>query len=112
MALNIFADLGNPDTPQINRILSREFIDGLNKAGSLFSMVENKKLNATALFSLVLETPSYQSFFVEITSSENFKDAILSMLYLYPSIVKSKITKSVIRKINAKQYNRIRKTTV
>lgn len=112
MAQNIFANLGNPDALPINKILSQDFIEGLNKAGAFFSMVENKKLNAVALFGLLLEDKSYQNFFVEITASENFRDAILSMLYLHPSIVKSKITKSVIRKINAKPTNRTRKTTV
>jgi hypothetical protein len=112
MTRNIFADLGSSNSLPINKILSQDFLDGLNKAGSLFSMIENKKLNATALFGLLLETPSYQNFFVEITSSENFKDAILSLLYLYPSIVKSKFTKSIVRKINAKQLNRTRKTSL
>ena len=112
MPKNVFAELGSADSSPINRILSQNFVEGLNKAGALFSMIENKKLNATALFSLLVETTKYQKFFVEITASENFRDAILSLLYLYPSIVKSKNTKTVIRKINAKQPNRIRKTAL
>ena len=112
MAKNVFADLGGSDTPPMNRILSQEFVAGLNKAGSLFSMLENKKINSTTLFSLLLETPLYQDFFVEITSSEDIRDAILSVLYLYPSIIKSKVTKTVVRKINAIQNNRARKTTL
>lgn len=112
MARNVFANLGSSDSLPINKILSQDFVDGLNKAGALFSMLENKKLNATALFGLLIESPNYQDFFVEITSSENFKDAILSLLYLYPSVVKSKFTKSIVRKINAKQLNRTRKTAL
>jgi hypothetical protein len=112
MSKNVFAELGSSTSLPVDKILSQDFVDGLNKAGSLFSMIENKKLNPTALFGLILETPSYQDFFVELTSSENFKDAILSMLYLYPSIVKSKITKTTIRRINAKQLNRTRKAAV
>lgn len=112
MSKNVFAELGSSNSLPVDKILSQDFVDGLNKAGSFFSMVENKKLNPTALFGLILETPNYQDFFVELTSSENFKDAILSMLYLYPSIVKSKITKTTIRRINAKQLNRTRKAIV
>lgn len=112
MSKNIFAELGSSDSLPVNRILMQNFIEGLNKAGSLFSMIENKKLNATALFGLLVESPKYQDFFVEITDSDNFKDSILSLLYLYPSIVKSKITKTIIRRLNAKQPNRFRKTAL
>lgn len=112
MSKNVFAELGSSTSLPVNKILSQDFVDGLNKAGSLFSMIENKKLNATGLFGLLLETPCYQDFFVEITASENFRDAILSMLYLYPSIVKSKITKTTIRKLNAKHSNRTRKAAL
>jgi hypothetical protein len=112
MSKNVFAELGSPDSLPVNRILSQDFIEGLNKAGALFSMLENKKINATGLFGLLLETPCYQDFFVEITASEDFRDSILSLLYLYPSIVKSKITKATIRKLNAKNSNRIRKITL
>jgi predicted lactoylglutathione lyase len=74
------------------------------KAGSMISMIENKKLNTAAFFALLLENKSYQEFFAEITSSNNFRDALLSMLYLNPSLVKSKVTKSTVRRIhNAKK---------
>lgn len=91
------------------QIYSKEFFEGLLKAGSLLSMLENKKLNITCLFVLLLEKKDYQDFFVEVTASKNFREAILSLLYLYPSLVKSKLTKMVIRKINAKPNNRSRK---
>lgn len=102
----------------------KEFVEGALKAGSFISMAENKKINTTTLFSLLLEKETYQEFFTEITASKNFKHAILSLLYLHPSLVKSKITKSIIRKLkpkvyqptvattNAKPINRVRKTHI
>lgn len=112
MAPTIFSDIENSKASPVDQLLSREFIDGMLKAGSLISMIENKKLNAAALFALLLENKSYQDFFTDITSSDNFRDAILSMLYLTPSLVKSKVTKSIIRKINAKPNHRSRKTSL
>lgn len=95
-------DLENSNVNPFDQIRSKEFVEGLMKAGSLISMLENKKINTTALFTLLLEKPEYQSFFTEITSSDNFKEALLSLLFLHPALVKSKITKSVIRKLNGK----------
>jgi len=108
MVHSSFEELENSNSLPTDRLFSAEFIDGLLKAGSLISMLENKKLNTTALFALLLEKKEYQKFFTEITSSENFKESILSLLYLTPSLVKSKITKSVIRKLNAKPTNKSR----
>ena len=96
----------------IDQIYSREFIDGVLKAGSLISMIENKKINVTSLFLLVMQNKHYQDFFTEITSSASFRDAILSLLFLYPSLVKSKLTKSFIRKVNATANKQSRKSPV
>jgi hypothetical protein len=111
MLESVFTDLETSNATPLDHIHSKEFYEGLAKAGSFFSMIEGKKINTTTLFSLLLEKPEYQKFFTEITASENFKEAILSLLYLHPSLVKSKITKSLIRKLNgkSKSNNRFRK---
>ena len=96
----------------VDQLYLKEFIERVDKVGSYISMIEGKKINPTNLFSLVVENNIYRQIFVDITSSENFKQALLSLLYLYPSLVKSKITKSVIRKLNAKPDNRTRKTSL
>jgi len=91
----------------------KEFIMGLYKAGAFISMLENKKINSTTLFLLLLENKSYQEFFTEITSSSNFKDALLALLYLYPNLVKSKFTKTALKTLNNVQSNnRIREAAV
>lgn len=99
-------DLESSNATPFNQLHSREFIEGVLKAGSLISMLENKKINTTTLFTLLLEKPEYQKFFTEITSSDSFKESIMSLLYLNPSLVKSKVTKSAVRRIhNAKKSN-------
>jgi hypothetical protein len=55
MAPTIFSDLEN----------SKEFIDGMLKAGSMIFMIENEKINTVAFFALLLENKSYQEFFAE-----------------------------------------------
>lgn len=105
-------DLERSNSSPYDQLISREFIEGVLKAGALISMLENKKINNTMLFSLLLEKLDYREFFTEVTSSDSFKEAVSSLLYLYPSLVKSKITKTVVRKINGKSANRSRKTLV
>ena len=113
MATNLLEELENSNVSPLDQLYSKEFIQGVMKAGSLISMLENKKVNNTLLLSLLLENSDYQEFFTEITSSENFKTSILSLLYLYPALIKSKITKSVVRKLNARRTSsKIRTSTV
>ena len=114
MSENTFQDLETSNATPLDQIHFKEFAEGFLKAGSFMSMVENKKINTTTLFSLLFEKPDYQKFFTEVTASKNFKEAILSLLYLHPSLVKSKITKSIVRKLNGKSRanNGLRKTAV
>lgn len=79
----------------------KEFIDGMMKTGSFISQIEQKRLSNVALFVCVLENQLYQQIFVELTSAKSFRDAISTLLYIHPSLVKSKFTKTAIRKINA-----------
>ena len=108
-----FDEISNSEANPLDQIYSKEFAEGLLKAGSLISMLENKRMNTTGLFALLLEKKDYQDFFVEVTASKTFRQAILSLLCFYPSLVKSKITKAVIRKLNAKSpNNRSRKAPI
>jgi hypothetical protein len=115
MLTNNFVELKNSNAAPFNELHSKEFVEGVLKAGSLISMLENKKINMTVFFSLLLENADYQKFFAEITSCNSFKEAIMSLLYLNPNLVKSKITKSILRKLNngkIKSINRARKAVV
>jgi hypothetical protein len=107
-------DLESSNAAPFLRIHSQEFINGALKAGSLISMLENKKINTTALFTLLIENPGYQKFFTEITASSSFREALFSLLQLNPSLVKSKIVKSLVRKLNgkSKSINGLRKASL
>lgn len=88
-----------------DQLCSQEFVENMYKAGSLISVIENKKLNFTNLFVLLLEKPEYRDLFVEITSCRNFRESLFMMMKLNPSLAKSKIVKSVVKKINARASN-------
>ena len=93
-------ELERSDITPLDQICLREFTEGVLKAGSIISILENKKLNPINLFLCLLKSKQYQSFFVEITSCNSFRESILALLHLYPSIVKSKITKSAIKQLH------------
>jgi hypothetical protein len=101
--VDIFLELNSSAADPLERIKFNEFISGMLKAGSFISMVENKKINTTNLFLLILEKIEYQDFFVEMTSSKDFREAIGLLLHLHPNLVKSKFTKSYLRKKNGTQ---------
>ena len=112
MSLETLLELNCSNASPLDYVQFKEFTEGLLKAGSFISILEGKKINTTTLFSLLIENLEYQNFFVEITASESFRQSILFMLYLHPNLVKSKITKSIVRKLNGKSNNRTRKTAV
>ena len=58
-------------TPR-EELCSKEFWSAVMKFGSFVSMVENKKINTTTLFSLLIENKTYQNVFVELTSTLEF----------------------------------------
>jgi hypothetical protein len=103
------SDLTTSVTIPSEYVCAKEFEEDVLKAGSVISILENKKLNPINLFLCLLESKQYQDLFVEITSMSNFKEAISHLLYLYPSLVKSKITKSAIKHAQRGHNNRLRK---
>tara|TARA_R110000868_G_scaffold133029_7_gene344418 strand:+ start:3614 stop:3955 length:342 start_codon:yes stop_codon:yes gene_type:complete len=110
MSPAVIVDLDNSNAGPMDRIYTHEFIEGVLKAGSFISMLEGKKINVTTLFLLILQNKNYQEFFTEVTASDNFREAVLSLLCLHPTLVKSKFTKSFIRKVNVqKSADRFRK---
>lgn len=98
--VSFYLDLENSKASPVDRIYTHEFIEGILKLGSLISMLEGKKVNVTTLFLLILSNTNYQKMFVELTAANNLKEAIFSLLCLHPTLVKSKFTKSFIKKAN------------
>lgn len=105
-----FDELENSISNPTDRLYTQEFIEGLLKAGSFLSIIEGKKINTVTLLLLILENEKYQDFFTEITASDNFQDSIFTLLKLHPPLVKSKFTRSFVRKSNARKEKHINRS--
>lgn len=82
----------------LKQIYCKEFIAGVFKFGSYLSMINNKRVNPSALFTSILENKDLRECFVDVTHSENVKEALLNLLHLYPQLLKSKNTKRLFKK--------------
>jgi len=82
----------------LKQICTKEYIQGVFKFGSLLSILHNKKINPSTVFVTILENKEIRDLFVEVTHSDNAKDALLGLLQLYPPLLKSKNTKRLFKK--------------
>ena len=76
-------------------ICTKEYIKGVLLFGSFVSMVFNKKINASALFTSILQDKDLREAFIQITGSQDTHEALLGLLQLYPNLIKSKNTKKL-----------------
>jgi hypothetical protein len=82
----------------IKQICTKEYIHNVYKFGSYLSIVNNKKINPTALFIQILQNKKLRDCFVKVTEAENEYAALLGLLQLYPILLKSKNTKRLFKK--------------
>jgi hypothetical protein len=82
----------------LSQICTKEYIEGVFKFGSFLSIIRNKKINPNGLFVSILENKHLREIFIEVTHSENMHEAMLGLLQLYPTLVKSKNTKRIFKK--------------
>jgi hypothetical protein len=80
------------------QICTKEYILGVFKFGSFLSIIKNKKINPSTLFTSILESKDLREIFIYVTHSENINEALLNLLQLYPSLLKSKNTKRLFKK--------------
>lgn len=80
------------------QICTKEYILGVFKFGSYLSILKNKKINPSGLFTAILENKDMREIFIKVTYSENMNEALLGLLQLYPSLLKSKNTKRLFKK--------------
>jgi hypothetical protein len=80
------------------QICTKEYILGVLKFGSFLSILKNKKINPSGLFTSILENKELREIFILMTNSENINEALLGLLQLYPSLLKSKNTKRLFKK--------------
>jgi hypothetical protein len=77
---------------------SKEYIQGLLRLGAFLSIVNGKKINSAALFTLILENANIRSILTSLTGVEDEREALLNMLHLYPSLLKSKNVKKTFQR--------------
>lgn len=91
---------GSQHTDPIVQLCDKEFVDAILKVGSYITMCEGKKINASMFFALVFENSHYKQVLHEATAVDDFREIVLALLYLHPSLLKSKNTKTLISRIN------------
>jgi hypothetical protein len=82
----------------LSQVCTKEYILGVFKFGSFLSIIKNKKINPSGLFTSILENRDLRDIFIHVTHSENVNEALLGLLQLYPSLLKSKNTKRLFKK--------------
>lgn len=100
---------GNP----LEQICTKEYIEGVLIFGSFLSIINNKKINASGLFTSVLQDLEMRELFIFITGSQSVHEALLGLLKLYPNLIKSKNTKKLFNSsLSKKKNDRTRKTNI
>jgi len=89
-------------------ICTKEYIEGVLLFGAFVSMVLSKKINASGLFTTVLQDKELREAFIFITGSQNMHEALLGLLRLYPNLIKSKNTKKLFTSSLKKRKNKIK----
>jgi hypothetical protein len=82
----------------LEMLCTYEYVNGVVIFGSYLSILNNKRINPFTLFNSILENLELRELFIEITGSENTKQALLGLLQLYPALIKSKNTKKLFKK--------------
>ena len=85
-------------TNPYHRLRSLEFLQCVLSFGSLLSMLYDKKINIAGMFILILENREIRNLFVEIVEVDSDYEALLGLLQLYPSLLKSKNAKRAFQK--------------
>jgi hypothetical protein len=93
---NIASIVNNNDP--VHNAVSKEFIEGMLKVGSFLSIICGKKINSSTLFTMILENSDIRYIFVSLTGSVDERSALLSILHLYPALLKSKNVKKTFQK--------------
>jgi hypothetical protein len=86
-------------------ICTKEYIKGVLLFGSYLSIVHNKKVNASGIFTAVLQDLELREVFIFITGSQHTHEALLGLLQLYPNLLKSKNTKKLFSSSFKKKRN-------
>lgn len=89
-----------------NQLSEKEFDIILTKVGSFLCLTQNKNINPTTLFLLIMENNNIRLLLMEMTSSPSIIPILKSILTRYPNLIKSKMLKNKAIKLNKKANKR------
>lgn len=82
------------------------FIRGVLTIGSLLTIVFNKRVNCHTLLEIVMEHPVYMDLLSKLTHSDSEQEAIRGIIQMFPSLIKSRNTTLLLRKLHGSQRTR------
>jgi len=78
--------------------LARDEIEAeLVKFGSFCSIIHNKKLNNVTIFSFIVKNKLYRKIFMELTDTDNEREAILLFLKYNSNLCRSKVVREILK---------------
>lgn len=83
-----------------NQISEHEFDIILNKIGTFLYLINNKNINPTNLFLIILSDVNMQQLSIQLMSTPTLMPILKGILVRYPNLVKSKMLKTKASKIN------------
>jgi hypothetical protein len=107
------SNIRHSTTSPCERIASQQYIVGVIMFGSYLTMLHDRRINPSALLTLLFKHSELQEIFVSMTGCESFKESVFGLLQLYPVLIKSKNTKQLIKQLHgsrSRRPNRIRET--
>jgi len=84
------------ETP-LSQLARDELEVELIKFGSFCSIVNNKKLNNVAIFSLIVKNKLYRKVFMDLTDTESEREAILLFLKYNSNLCRSKVVREILK---------------
>lgn len=91
------------------RIKEQEFDMNLLRFGSLVSILKNKRINQTMLFSTLLDSEDFRDCFSSICEVDEMRILLYNYITRFPILYKSKIIKNKIKELS---YDRSRKKII
>lgn len=96
VVLDLISKIEN-DNP-LNRLNEKEFDDCLLKYGSLLSIINNKSLNPTNIFLLIVKEKEYERVFSEFSGIPDLFNIMKMIISRYPNLIKSKMVAETAKK--------------
>jgi hypothetical protein len=84
----------------MNPIDAENYVNGVIQYGCLLTLLYNKKITCHALLESVMKDPVFMDLFMQLTKADDERGAVHGLLHLYPSLIGSKNTTMLIKKLH------------